>query len=140
MQATRKWILSFFVGVAIAGCGDAFGPDTMTGTWNVVSVNGSPVPGVVPVYDAGHTVQVEIFEWWLRFDTGSTCVFHIDFADEDGYRDSGTEDECTWTVDVEAKTAWVNIYDFGSDTYQVSGNTMTLLTGDDGNVWVYRKE
>ena len=115
--------------MALVSC-DNLGPDNMVGTWDVISVNETSVPGVVEIDGEGF----QIAAWWLRLDSGGSCLQHVEFGVPGDIREVEERSSCTWSLDGDTLTA--DISDF-TWTGPVSGDTMTLALGE--NVAEFRR-
>jgi hypothetical protein len=92
--------LTFVTCLAAVGCSDALAPEAVLGTWELVAVNGAPVPGTVVV--GGRTLYIEHdrFVVLTIADVGdngsSTGTCRQEYSSFDV---TATLTECTYTFD-----------------------------------------
>ena len=114
--------------ITLVSCGD-LGPEDLVGTWEVISVNEVSVPGVVTVSG----VAFQIAAWWLRVDSGGTCLAHLELG-APGDIEEVVEESCTWSLDGAMLTADISGFTW---TGTISSDTMSLEV--DGNVVEFRR-
>jgi len=124
MRRMMRWCV--FCGVALlvaTACSDAFGVEDILGTWNVMSINGHPLPAVVKTNGEEYNYQ------YLRFTfvEGGKCTFA---SQVDDVVDS--TDSCDYTVNFEQKTISVSLHQGSIGFYgSIDGNEMTLNAGEE---------
>ena len=134
----RAVVLVAAMAVGASACGDSFGVEDMHGVWEAISVNGSDVPGSVPIHVGSDTETMQIDHDRLTLSDGNTCTIH---QSVDG--SAATIDECEWVLDVDAKRITIELFGSFSGSGPVSGSSITMSwpnEGGDPNVVVYQKQ
>lgn len=114
------------------GCSSAFAPADAVGTWELRTVNGGAIPGMVSVRIPGDSLPVDIEAGHLAFGSGNQCAWTVETKDDGPY----SVYECAYTLGgnpaVEIGLAAVTL-DGTSDSGQL------ILTDPYENVLAFRK-
>ena len=131
----RRTLLSLAVSVLVLGCGDddpASPAPVLTGTWNLVTVSGQPLPFTLPGTNEVVTAESFTILSTGRFTMSTTFRFTINGqVTSESIPDGGTYVVNGSTVTFKYDS------DGSTDVAAVNGNTMTLE--DIGQVWTYRR-
>lgn len=120
----------------LAGCGDAFTPDGIAGTYSLTSVNGIAMPASISITEDGTSVTLTFTSGSLTLRADGTYLFTL--ATEvaiDGQTVTHTEtDSGTYNLQ-EPSTITVTSSDDGEvSTAILVGGTITVIDDEDGIV------
>jgi len=112
------------LGAGVAGCGDGLAPEDVIGVWELESVNGDPVPGIV-TFNSGTQYEFEYERYTIRAD--GACWWAVKG------RQVGAADwefmstpNGQYTLDPEARTITATV-DATIYEFSVSGTQMTIV-------------
>ena len=63
--------------LALVACGDSFGPDSVSGTYDLTSVNGTPMPATITVVEEGVSIQLAFEVGTLTLNANLTYLFSV---------------------------------------------------------------
>lgn len=132
----RKLVLAI-AAVSLLGCGgDSSGPGaSAVGTWNLVTINGSPLPATII---QAPTYRLEILSDRFVLSSNGTMSDTFTYREtENGTATTTTEtDNGTWSQNNTALT--ITYSDGTSQTAAVSNDTFTI--SEQGFVFLYERE
>lgn len=123
--------------ISLLACGDStgVGASSAVGTWNLFSVNGSPVPFTL-IDEPDFRVEI-LSEQLVFFENGTYTDTFTDRVTESGTATTTTEsDTGTWSQNGSSLTTITSAGDVSTST--ISGNSITLSAS--GFVVVYRRQ
>lgn len=134
----RSLIPLALASVVLIACEDSFSPEGVSGTYALVSVNGTALPFSETETQDGITVTVEISAGSLTLVANSTYTFSATFSVEGGgISFASTEtDSGTFTL-VEPATIRFTGSDGVTSSGTLDGNRITVI--EDGDSFVFEK-
>lgn len=129
----RRFLLltiALLAGALLTACDDdGTGPDSIFGTYTLVTVNGEPLP-----YQEDGS---EVTAGWVRLNSDNTYEISVTIGPIGGTPQTETG-EGTYSID--GSSIELSDPEGGTEnlTGTLSGNTLTIVDGD-GNAWVLRK-
>jgi hypothetical protein len=133
----RRLVLALSAASLLA-CGDSSGPGVSSaiGTWNLVSVNGSPLPYTVVLIQPTYRLEV-LSDVFVATANGTFTETFTTRETENGTVTTTTEtDNGTWSQT--GNTVTIVYSDATTSTATISGNTITL--SEQGLVLVYQRQ
>lgn len=134
----RSWIgdglVLFVAAAAFSACGDSpVAPADVTGTYDLVSLNGLPLPATVTLGG----IDIEFDNGLLTLGPGDQCVLDFDLA--------SVAQDFVGTYALSGSTITINVRSAGGTgiatihgSGPVDGTSITVTDGDH-LVWVFRK-
>ena len=121
-----------FVVLALSApaCSDSLGVEDILGIWEVISLNGDPVPGEVTIITGDSQDDINFDYIRVNVQSGNVCVLSWSV---EGFGDSM---DGTYVLNIEANTL-TTTFDEVTLVGSISGDSMTA-TDDDGNVYRLR--
>jgi hypothetical protein len=134
-MATRTTIATVVLaGVLAAACSDAFSVEDVVGTWDVVAINGSDVPGDAWIRaEDGDSTEIPFDDFYFRFLAASDCSITMVIAGIGAV----TTDECEYAITAQGDVSITVGGDYVIDG-SVDGTAMTL-TDEEANLYVLWK-
>ncbi len=125
--------------IALAGCGgDSTGPvASAEGTWNLQTVNGSPLPYTV-AFIANPTYRLEIVNDMFVVHANGTYDETFTSRETNGTTVTTTDDTDNWTWVQNGSALTITSSDGTTSAATVSGNTITANL--EGLAVVYRRQ
>lgn len=135
----RRLILALGA-VSLLGCGggDSSGPSVASavGTWNLVTINGSPLPYTIVQIAPSYKIEVLSDRYVANADRTWSETFSLRETDAGTVTTTTDSDNGTWTQANAALT--ITSSDGTVSSAAISGNTITISEG--GFVSVYQRQ
>jgi hypothetical protein len=135
----RKLLLAL-ASLAVIGCGgDSTGPNAqVAGTWNLQTVNGSPLPYTVAFLAGPPVYKLELISDTFVTAANGTYTEAFTSRETDGSTVTTSTENDTGTWSQNGSSLTVTASDGTVNTATISGNTITL--NQQGLVAVYRRQ
>lgn len=118
--------------VALVGCGDSTGPTSITGTWNLQSINNQSVPYTVFEINTGTPYKFEITGMNVDVNSGGSFTLTTNYRTTQGTSVETSSDVTTGTWSQSGSTiTFTDSSDPSStSTATVTGDVMTITETD----------